>query len=345
MSQYKWPSSDEKTPEWVEKAQALFKRYGPFGYAAIAVVILLVWAATGIYVVGPGEQGVERRFGRHVATTDPGLNYRLPWPIMTADVVDVSSIRRAEIGFRSMRTGRAQNILEESLMLTKDENIVDVQVIVQYRIKDPAEYIFKVKDAENVLTTSVEVALRSTVGRMLIDEVITERRAEVQADTKLFLERLVDSYKTGILVTDVRLQVADAPTQVRDAFHEVVRAREDRERLVNEAEAYMEDILPRARGVSRRIQEESIAYREERVRRARGDASRFVQVLQEYKGAPEVTRERMHIEALEKVLSNSQKVLVNGNNAGDQGVLPFLPLRALDGAVQPRGAGGTGNTR
>ena len=335
MKQYQWPSSDEKMPEWVEKAQTLFKRYGPFAYIGAAVVILIIWLATGIYMVGPGEQGVERRFGRHVAITDPGLNYRLPWPIMTVDVVDVSSIRRAEIGFRSSRTGRVQNVLEESLMLTKDENIVDVQVIIQYRIKDPAEYLFRVKDAENVLTTSVEVALRSTVGRMYIDEVITERRAEVQADTKVFLERLVDSYKTGLLVTDVRLQVADAPMQVRDAFHEVVRAREDRERLVNEAQAYMEDILPRARGVSRRIQEESIAYREERIRRSRGDASRFTQVLEEYKQAPDVTRERMHIEALELVLADTKKVLIS--NSAEKGVLPLLPLRGLDVAAQPRG--------
>ena len=334
MSQYKWPSSDEKMPEWAEKAQAMFKRYGPFAYIAALVVIVLIWLATGIYVVGPGEQGVERRFGKHVNTTDPGLNYRLPWPIMNADVVDVSSIRRVEVGFRSSRTGRAQNILEESLMLTKDENIVDVQVIAQYRIKDPAEYLFRVKDPENVLTTSVEVALRSTVGRMLIDEVITERRAEVQADTKEFLERLVDAYRTGILVTDVRLQVADAPAQVRDAFHEVVRAREDRERLVNEAQAYMEDILPRARGVSVRIQEESIAYREERIRRARGDANRFTQVLTEYRQAPDVTRERMHIEALEQILAASQKVLIS--DSAEKGVLPLLPLKGLEGALQQR---------
>jgi len=334
MSQYKWPSPDEEIPAWARKAQALFHRYGPFAYLAAAVVVVLLWLATGVYVVGPGEQGVERRFGRHVNTTDPGLNYRLPWPLMTVDVVDVSSIRHVEVGFRSTPMGRAENVLAESLMLTKDENIVDVQVIVQYRIKDPAEYLFKVKDPENVLRTSVEVALRSTVGRMLIDEVITERRAEVQADTQLFLERLLDSYKTGILVTDVRLQVADAPTQVRDAFHEVVRAREDRERLVNEAQAYMEDILPRARGVSTRIQEESIAYREERVRRSRGDAVRFTQVLAEYKQAPEVTRERMHIEALERVLAAPPKVLISNNDAA-KGVLPLLPLRGLDAVAKP----------
>ena len=338
MSQQRWPSSDDKIAEWAEKAQAMFRRYGPFAYLAVGVVIVFLWLASGIYMVGPGEQGVERRFGRHVATTDPGLNYRLPWPIMRVDVVDVSSIRRTEIGFRSMPMGRTQPVLAESLMLTKDENIVDVQVIVQYRVKDPAEFVFKVKDPENVLITSVEVALRSTVGRMYIDEVITERRAEVQADTKLFLERLLEMYKTGLYVTDVRLQVADAPMQVRDAFHEVVRAREDRERLVNEAEAYMEDILPRARGVARRIEEESIAYREERVRRSRGDASRFIQVLTEYKEAPEVTRERMHIEALEQVLVASPKVLISNNNDDARGVLPLLPLRSLDAAVQPRGA-------
>jgi membrane protease subunit HflK len=162
---------------------------------------------------------------------------------------------------------------------------------------------------------------------MRIDDVITERRAEVQAETQLFLERLMEAYGAGILVTDVRLQVADAPQQVRDAFHEVVRAREDRERLVNEAQAYMEDILPRARGVSRQIQEEAIAYREERVRRARGDASRFTQVLTEYQRAPDVTRERMHIEALEEILAKANKVVMSKNT--DQNVLPFLPLRGI----------------
>ena len=336
MSQQRWPSSEEKLEEYLQKAKDFFNRLGPLAYVGVAAVLVVLWLATGLYMVGPGEQGVERRFGKHVATTDPGLNYRLPWPIMTADAVDVSSIRRTEIGFRSMPQGRSQPILAESLMLTKDENIVDVQVIVQYRIKDPAEYLFKVQDPENVLTTSVEVALRSTVGRMYIDEVITERRAEVQAETKLFLERLLDIYKTGIHVTDVRLQVADAPLQVRDAFHEVVRAREDRERLVNEAEAYMEDILPRARGVGRRIEEESVAYREERVRRSRGDASRFIQVLAEYQQAPEVTRERLHIEAMERVLASAPKVLI-GNNDAAKGVLPLLPLRGLETLAKPDG--------
>jgi membrane protease subunit HflK len=243
------------------------------------------------------------------------------------DVVNVSSIRRKEIGFRTTAGGRPQGVLEESMMLTKDENIVEVQVLIQYRVKDPAQFLFQVQNPEDVLASAAEVALRSSVGRMRIDDVITERRAEVQAETQTFLERLLDAYQTGILVTDVRLQVADAPQQVRDAFHEVVRAREDRERLVNEAQAYMEDILPRARGVTRQIQEESIAYREERVRRARGDASRFTQVLTEYRRAPDVTRERMHIEAMEEVLARANKVVMS--QGADNGVLPFLPLRGM----------------
>ncbi len=333
MDQYRWPPPGEQRPVWVEKARELIARYNTYAYIAGALGVLLLWLATGFYGIGPGEQGVVRMFGRHVATTDPGLNYRLPYPIQTVDVVNVSSIRRAEIGFRTTTGGRPQGMLEEALMLTKDENIVEVQVLVQYRVKDPAEFLFQVQNPEEVLASAAEVALRSSVGRMRIDDVITERRAEVQSETQLFLERLIEAYKTGILVTDVRLQVADAPQQVRDAFHEVVRAREDRERLVNEAQAYMEDVLPRARGVSRQIQEESIAYREERVRRARGDASRFTQVLDEYRRAPDVTRERMHIEAVEEILARANKVVMGGGT--DNNVLPFLPLRGVPAASTP----------
>ncbi len=274
-----------------------------------------------------------RMFGRHVATIDPSLNYRLPWPIQTVDVVNVASIRRTEIGFRTASSGRPQTMLEEALMLTRDENIVEVQVLIQYRVKEPAQLLFRVQKPEEILASAAEVALRSSVGRMGIDDVITEHRAEVQSETQLFLDRLLNAYETGILVTDVRLQIADAPQQVRDAFHEVVRAREDRERLVNEAQAYMEDILPRARGAARQIQEESIAYREERVRRARGDSSRFTKVLEEYQRAPDVTRERMHIVALEEILSKANKVLMS--KRADSGAQPFLPLRGVQTASTP----------
>lgn len=334
MVQHRWPPPGGEFSVWAEKARAFLNRFGNFAYLGVAVVALGLWLASGIYIVGPGEQGVVRMFGRHVATTDPGLNYRVPWPVQTVDVVNVASIRRAEIGFRSGLTGgRPQGVLEEALMLTKDENIVEVQVLVQYRVKDAAQYLFRTHRPEEVLAVAAEVALRSTVGRMRIDDVITERRAEVQAETQSFLERLLESYQTGLLVTDVRLQVADAPQQVRDAFHEVVRAREDRERLVNEAQAYMEDILPRARGIARQIPEEAIGYREERIRRARGDAIRFTQVVEEYRRAPEVTRERMHIEALEEILAKPNKVMLGGGSKGE--VLPLLPLRNLPTALTP----------
>ncbi|MCU0587199.1 MAG: FtsH protease activity modulator HflK [Syntrophobacteraceae bacterium] len=330
MNQNRWPQPGGDRPVWVDKATSIIERYGVYAYLGIGILALLLWLATGIYIVSPGEQGVVRMFGRHYDTTDPGLNYRLPWPIQTVDVVNVASIRRTEVGFRTT-SGRPVAMLEESLMLTKDENIVDVQVLIQYRVKDASAYLFKVQRPDEVLASAAEVALRSSVGRMRIDDVITERRAEVQTETQAFLERLLDSYQTGIQVTDVRLQVADAPQQVRDAFHEVVRAREDRERLVNEAQAYMEDILPRARGVSRQIQEESIAYREERVRRARGEASRFSQVIEEYRRAPDVTRERMYIESLEEILAKPGKVIMS--RGAENSVLPFLPLRGMQAPV------------
>ncbi len=300
----------------------------------VAAAAALLWLASGVYIVQPGEQGVVRTFGKLSAITNPGISYRLPWPIQQVDVVDVQNIRRAEIGFRSSG-GQApeagRRILEEALMLTRDENIVEVGLLVQYRVSDPAAYVFNVQDPNSVLASTAEVALRGVVGQMPIDHVITERRADVQEQTRNFMVQLLDTYRSGIQVTDVRLQVADAPDQVRDAFHEVVRAREDRERKVNEAEAYREDILPKARGEARKLIEAATAFREERVRLARGDSDRFLSILREYKTAPEVTRERMHLEALERVLSQVDKIVLDGNTG--EGVLPFLPLRGSDAPV------------
>jgi membrane protease subunit HflK len=202
--------------------------------------------------------------------------------------------------------------------------MVEVGLLVQYRVKDPAAYVFNVQDPDAVLATTAEVALRSAVGQMPIDDVITERRADVQENTRKLMVQLLDAYNSGILVTDVRLQVADAPDQVRDAFHEVVRAREDRERTINEAQAYREDILPRARGEARQTIEAATAFRDERILLAKGDSERFLSILQEYRRAPAVTRERMHLEALERVLANVDKVVIDGS-AGS-GVLPLLQL-------------------
>ncbi|MBI4322048.1 MAG: FtsH protease activity modulator HflK [Chloroflexi bacterium] len=318
-------------------SEALKKaRVGRIGIYLVLGVVVLLWVASGMYVVQPSEQGVVRTFGKHTATTSPGINYRLPWPFQQVDVVDVQRIRRAEIGFRSAREAQGsagQRILEEALMLTKDENIVEMGLLVQYRVSDAAAYVFKVQDPDSVLATTAEVALRSAVGQMPIDDAITERRADVQENTRLFMEILLNAYGSGIQITTVRLQAADAPDQVRDAFHEVVRAREDRERLVNESQAYREDILPRARGEARKIIEAATAFREERIRLARGDSERFLSILKEYQLAPGVTRERIHLEALENVLSKVDKVVINEGVRNS--ILPLLPLRGGGRVDQP----------
>ncbi len=298
-------------------------------YVGIVIVALILWLATGIYQVQPGEEGVVRTLGRYTGTTSSGLHYRLPWPIQTVTVVDVESIRRMEVGFRTTARGEKQEELSEALMLTEDENIVQVELLVQYRVGDVRAFVFNVQEPERVLHTTTEVALRSAVGQMTIDAVITEERARVQEETRLFLSRLLKEYGTGILVTDVRLQVADPPAEVRDAFQEVVRARADKERLINEAQAYQNDVVPRARGEKQKLIEEAAAFKEEQVLQATGDAERFLAVLQEYRLAPEVTRERMHIEALETILAKVELILLGTGNSGNQ-ILPLLPLKDMN---------------
>jgi membrane protease subunit HflK len=303
-------------------------------YILLAFVALALWLLSGVYIVQPGEEGVVQTFGRFTQVTSSGLNYHLPRPIQRVTIVDVSSIRRAEIGFRSTESDRSQEVLSEALMLTRDENIVQVGLLVQYRIADSSRFVFNVQDPETVLRTSAEVGLRSTVGKMTIDAVITEERARVQEDTRIFLSQLMEDYGAGIQVTDVRLQVADPPEAVRDAFQEVVRALADKERLINEAEAYQNNLVPRARGEKQRLIEEATAFKEERTLLASGDAERFLAVLDAYRVAPEVTRERMHIEALEAILNNVHLTLLDEQAISGQ-VLPFLPLSDLNAPTAP----------
>ncbi len=301
----------------------------------LVVAVLVLWLAGGIYQVQPGEEGIIRTFGRYTASTGPGLNYRLPWPVQRVTIVDVESIRRVEIGFRTTPEGTKADMLDEALMLTEDENIVQVELLVQYRIGDSRQFIFNVQNPERVLRTTAEVALRSTVGNMTIDDVITEERARVQDETRAFLKRLLEEYGSGILITDVRLQVADPPSEVRDAFQEVVRARADKERLINESQAYANDVVPRARGEKQRLIEEAAAFKDEQVLLATGDAERFLAVMREYRLAPEVTRERLHIEALEAILAQVKLILLDTGDGNP--VLPFLPLGELSQPVPQSG--------
>jgi len=288
----------------------------------VIIVVVLLYLASGFYVVQPGEKGVELLFGQVKSITGPGLRYRLPKPFMDALVVDTAKVRWAEIGYRS-DGGRTRSVPPESLMLTGDENIVDVQLFVQYVINDPVKFLFGAQAPETALRASAEVALRGVVGENTIDYTMTSGRMEIQQKVQKYLQRLLDTYNTGLLVTQARLLVVDPPAQVQDAFHDVVRAWEDRERLIREAEGYGEDILPKARGMAQQEIRQAEAFKAQRVIRAKGDAQRFDRVLEEYIKAPEVTRERLYLESAEKFLPDSKKFIMEG---GDSRVLPLLPL-------------------
>ena len=320
---YGGPSMDEIATRIQEK----IVRWG--GKRILLILLALViglWLASGIYIVGPGEMGVIRQFGKIVDQTSPGLRYRFPWPIQTHDVVHLARVRRAEIGLRTdPHTGKVRLEPKEALMLTGDENIVDAQLFVQYVVKDPSQFLFRVRESELALKTSAEVALRSVVGRNTIDYTMTEGRVVVQDEVKKYLQTLLDEYQTGLMVTEARLLVVDPPEEVKDAFHDVVRAWEDRERLMREAEGYREDLIPKARGESAQMVRSAEAYKEQRVIRAQGDATKFLDLLKTYKKAKEVTRERLYLETLDKILPGKEKFILPPD--GKDSVLKLLPLK------------------
>jgi membrane protease subunit HflK len=234
--------------------------------------------------------------------------------------VNVEAIRRIEVGFRG-----DQRIADETQMLTGDENIVHAQMIVQYRVSDPSKYLFRLNDPEAVLRSTAEVALRSMVGRTKIDDVITVGRGAVEAETKIWLQKLIDGYESGVSVTEVKLQTVDAPDEVKDAFHDVVRAREEKEKLINQARGYAADLIPRARGEARQIEREAEGYKEKRVLEAAGDAARFQSVVAEYKKAPDVTRRRLYLETIERILAKTERKVVV-DQAVARNALPLLQL-------------------
>jgi len=313
--------NDVLNPEWISRV--LRHLLSPRRIWIVAIFVVGLWLLSGFYMVGPGEQGLVLTFGR--LTGEPrqsGLHYRLPAPIQSKFVVDTAQVRTAEIGYRT--DAASQNVvLEEAQMLTGDENMVVVQLFIQYLVQDPVAYTFHVQNADAVLKASAEIALRSAVGQNTIDFTMTEGRVQAQEQVKILLQTLLDQYKTGLLVTEARLLAVDPPSEVRDAFHDVVRAFEDRERLVKESEGYAEQVVPAARGEAAQMVLEAEAYREQRLIRAEGDAARFLTLLAEYQKAPEVMRERLYLESIERVLSGA-KIFVLETGSG--GVLPFLPL-------------------
>ncbi len=319
----------------VEDVKSLMNKFlKGWGFGAIALVVVVLYMVSGLYMVGPGEKGIVLMFGKVHSLTDPGLRYRLPKPFMTHILVDTAKVRRAEVGFRS-DTNRTRAVSAESLMLTGDENIVDVQLFVQYKVQDPVKFLFGCENPENALKASAEVALRGVVGENTIDYTMTRGRMEIQNKVEAYLQRLLDTYNTGLQVTQARLLVVDPPAQVQEAFHDVVRAWEDRERLIKEADGYQEDVLPKARGQAQQEIREAEAYKAQRVIRAEGDVQRFLSVLAEYSKAPKVTRERLYLESVERFLPKAKKFVLE---SPESKLLPLLPItessRTTPGAEQ-----------
>ena len=297
---------------------------GALGVGIVAALAVLAWGAYGIYVVDPAEAGVVLRFGQYVRTTGPGPHWVPPF-IESVEKVNVQVIRSQNIGFRTQGSGSV-SVPNEAQMLTEDENIIDIQFAVQYRIKDPDDFLFNVVDPEITLRQATETAVREIVGRSGMDFVITDGRDAVGAEAQVLIQDILDRYGSGLNVTSVNMQNAQPPDQVQDAFFDAIRAREDQERYINEANAYKAEVVPKARGDAQAKLEEAEAYRQRVIAHAEGETSRFLQVLTEYRRAPEITRERLYLEAVESVMENSSKVLVDvqgGNN------LLYLPLDRL----------------
>ena len=308
---------------------------------AVPLILVAVWLASGFYRVQPDEQGVVLRFGEWIKTTQPGLNWHIPSPIETVFTPKVTRSNRVEIGFRSAaelaRTTSAREVANESLMLTGDENIVDINFVLLWLIKDAGQFLFNIRDPEATVKAVAESVMREIVGQTPIAEATTEARGAIELAGREQTQAILDSYGAGILITQVQLQKVDPPAEVIDAFRDVQRAQADRERLQNEAETFANDILPRARGEAERISQEAQAYRQEVVARADGDAQRFLAVYEEFDKARDVTTRRIYLETMEEVLRDMNKVLIDQSAEGNS-VVPYLPLPELERRARERAA-------
>lgn len=310
-----------------------FGKLQALGTGMIILILVGLWAISGFYIVEADEQGVVRRFGEMVRVTQPGINYHLPWPIEKVDTPKVTEVRRLEIGFRTIDPGppaRYRKVAYESHMLTGDENIVDCELIVQYRIMDAANYLFNVRGQEETVRDAGESALRQVIGKHHIDEALTTGKSEIQQETKDLLQRILDKYEVGLLVVAVQLQDVHPPQEVIQAFKDVASAKEDKNKLINLAQGYRNDVIPKARGESEKVLREAEAYKEERINRSEGDIQRFQKVLTEYRKAKQVTARRMYLETMEKVLPKVKKVVAKTGKEGT-GFLGVLPIDSFTG--------------
>jgi membrane protease subunit HflK len=340
--------------EILRRSQENFRRLlpGGFGFGTgagigfVVLAILVLWLASGFYRVLPDEVGVVLRFGAYNRTTQPGLNYHLPTPIETVLKPSVTRINRTEVGFRSAgdetRAGTSRDLPQEALMLTGDENIVDINFTVFWLIKDARSYLFNIRNPEGTVKSAAESAMREVVGQIPIAQALAEGRGKIETDTQHLLQGILDSYGAGIEITQVQLAKVDPPAPVIESFRDVQRALADKERLRNEAEAYRNDIIPRAHGDATRIRQEAEAYKAEITARSTGDANRFLEVYRAYKVAQDVTLQRLYIETMEEILKNSNKIILDKAVEGQSGVLPYLPLPNLLNAAPPVAAPAAG---
>jgi len=296
---------------------------GSFKY--IFILAFIVWMATGIYIIDPAERGVVLRFGAFQTSTTQGPHWHIPYPIESVYKVNVEQVRSAEIGFRNAQNSYSGGVSSESLMLTRDENMVDVKLAVQYKIANAQDYLFNVSNPELTLSHVVQSIIRQVVGDNTMDFVLTTGRDQVAQEVKTASQALINDYGLGIQITAVTMQDAQPPVQLKAAFDDVVKAREDEQRYINEARAYANDIVPKARGASQRLLAEAEAYKSEVVSKSEGESYRFTQILTEYTKAPGVTKERLYRETLEDVLSNTNKVIVDSNSNS----LMYLPIDQL----------------
>jgi len=338
------PDLDEMLRQFSRKLNGLFgkgpSRNQPEGSGSgiaivpILVLIALIWLATGFYIVDQGSRGVVLRFGKHVETTMPGPRWHIPFPIESANVVTMEQVRTLEVGYRNAGEGGTSRSreLRESLMLTDDENIIDLQFAVQYNIKSPEDFLFYNRDVELAVRGTAETAIREIVGKNKMDFVLYEGRTEIAALAKKLMQDILDRYKSGINIVNVNMQNAQPPEQVQAAFDDAVKAGQDLERQKNEGQAYANDIIPKARGAAARLLEEAAGYKLRVTNEAQGDASRFNQVLSQYEKAPEVTRRRLYLDAQEQILSKVSKIVVD--QKGGNGNLLYLPLDKLMATVE-----------
>lgn len=322
-----WSSKSDPIDDALREAKARFSQM-PFRGMRVVILLLvaliLVWQGT--FIVAPDEEGVVKRFGEVVRSVAPGPHLKIPF-IETVAKPKVEKLHRVEIGFRTDQQGRQHMLPKEALMLTGDENIIAVEFIVQYKIKNAKDYLFQVDEIDETIQKAAEASMREIIGKSKIDEALTTGKAQIQQDTQVLLQGILDSYRAGVQIAAVQLQDVDPPEAVVAAFKDVASAREDREKLINQAQGYRNDIIPRAKGEAAQIVNQAKAYAQARLTRAEGEADRFLKMLREYNQAKEIISKRIYIETLEEILPSVEKVIIDGK-AADR-LLPYLPLDRL----------------